>query len=65
MAERNIKISKRPQKVTTPGLHRRIVLLTGKDKGMSYYLIGKRAVIGRGDEADIQILDENLSKKHT
>lgn len=59
-----VKISK---ELTTPikeGVHYRLLCLTGKNKGISYYLSGKRAIMGRGDEADVQVLDPKSSREH-
>jgi tetratricopeptide (TPR) repeat protein len=38
--------------------------MTGPNKGKVYYLTGKRVVIGRGENADIQILDTKISREH-
>ena len=38
--------------------------LTGISKGISYYLEGKRAIIGRSEKADISILDPQASREH-
>ena len=38
--------------------------LTGLTKGTSFYLEGKRAVIGRSDNVGISILDPKASRQH-
>jgi pSer/pThr/pTyr-binding forkhead associated (FHA) protein len=59
-----VKISKDLTVPTKEGVHYRLLCLTGKNKGTSYYLSGKRAVMGRGDEADVQVLDAKSSRAH-
>ncbi|MFT6068555.1 MAG: pSer/pThr/pTyr-binding forkhead associated (FHA) protein [Bacteriovoracaceae bacterium] len=59
-----VKISKDLSVPTKEGVHYRLLCLTGKNKGTSYYLSGKRAVMGRGDEADVQVLDAKSSRAH-
>ena len=49
---------------TSPGVHYRLLCMTGKYKGTSYYLKTNRAMIGRSDDADIQILDTKGSREH-
>lgn len=46
------------------GNHYRLIGMTGKLKGRVFFLIGKRIVIGRGDQSDIQIIDPNVSRSH-
>ena len=50
-----------PQKV---GKHHRLLCLTGENKGVSYYITGKRSVMGRGEESDIVIYDQKASREH-
>lgn len=59
-----VKISKDLTVPSKEGVHYRLLCLTGKNKGTSYYLSGKRAVMGRGDEADVQVLDAKSSRAH-
>lgn len=59
-----VKISKDLAVPSKEGVHYRLLCLTGKNKGTSYYLSGKRAVMGRGDEADVQVLDAKSSRAH-
>ena len=46
------------------GIHHRLLCMSGENKGTSYYLTGKRIVMGRSKDTDIQILDTNASKQH-
>ena len=64
MSGKNVKISKNLNPILTPGRHLRLLCLTGKDKGIFYYLLEKRTLMGRGDESDILIFDSNTSKQH-
>lgn len=47
-----------------PGTHYRFLCMTGPGKGKVYYLLGKRIIIGRGENADIQIVDVKISREH-
>ena len=49
---------------TEQGAHHRLMIMTGPKKGESYFLKEQRVVIGRGNKADIQIPDTNLSRDH-
>lgn len=60
----NVKITndlKNPKEV---GRHYRFVCMTGPNKGKVYYLTGKRIILGRGEKADIQIVDTKISREH-
>lgn len=46
------------------GVHYRLLCMTGKNKGISYYLKGKRAVIGRSEQADVHLDDIKSSREH-
>ncbi len=48
----------------TPGVHHRILCMTGKNKGTSYFLNDKRLVLGRGENVDIPVLDNKSSREH-
>ena len=50
-----------PKKV---GVHQRLLCLTGQNKGVSYFISGKRVVLGRADQVDVQVLDEKASREH-
>ena len=64
MAEKSVKVSTQLGMTKLPGRHIRLICLTGKNKGVSYYLIGQRTLMGRGNDVDIQIADENASIQH-
>ena len=52
------------QRPKVGGAHSRLLCLSGKHKGESFYLNDGRIVIGRGDECDITILDVKASREH-
>ncbi len=60
-AVRIIKNFKLPKE---SGFYHRLVCMTGKNKGLSYFFSGKRVVLGRSDQADIQVLDTKSSREH-
>ena len=60
----NVKITNELKNPTAPGMHYRLLCMTGPDKGKVYYLLGKRIIIGRGENADIQIVDAKISREH-
>ena len=47
-----------------PGLYYRLVCLTGDSKGKAFFLMGKRAVMGRSEKCDITLLDLRASREH-
>ncbi len=63
MAEKVLKFNNY-ETPEVPGTHYRLLCMTGKNKGVSYFITGKRAVMGRGDSADIQVLDIKSSREH-
>lgn len=60
----NVKITNELKNPSVPGTHYRLLCMTGPGKGKVYYLTGKRILIGRGDNADIQIVDTKISREH-
>ena len=60
----NVKISKKLEAPTDVGKHYRLLCLTGKNKGVAYFMTGKRLVMGRHENCDIQILDTKSSREH-
>ncbi|MBC7712374.1 MAG: FHA domain-containing protein [Rhizobacter sp.] len=60
----NVRITTELKNPSEMGMHFRLLCMTGPNKGKVYYLIGKRAVIGRGETADIQIVDTKISREH-
>jgi pSer/pThr/pTyr-binding forkhead associated (FHA) protein len=64
MSAFNVKLVKNMLPPEEVGLHYRLLCMTGKNKGSSYYLTGNRVIMGRGDTADIQVLDTKSSREH-
>ncbi len=60
----NVKITNELKNPTEPGVHYRLLCMTGPNKGKVYYLVGKRIIIGRGENVDIQIVDTKISREH-
>lgn len=60
----NVKVSKNLDVPVEAGKHHRLLCLTGKNKGLAYFMTGKRLVMGRSDTCDIQILDTKSSREH-
>ncbi len=60
----NVKVTSELKNPADVGMHYRLLCMTGPNKGKVYYLIGKRIIIGRGDKADIQIVDTKISREH-
>jgi tetratricopeptide (TPR) repeat protein len=60
----NVKITRDLKTPETVGVHHRLLCMTGKNKGFSYYLKGIRAILGRGDDVDVQVLDTKSSREH-
>ena len=59
-----VKITKNLKAPKEPGTHYRLMCMTGKNKGTSYYFSKKRVVMGRSDKVDVQILDTKSSREH-
>lgn len=49
---------------THKGVHHRLLCMTGKNKGVVYFLKGDRVVAGRGDGVDVHIDDSKASREH-
>jgi pSer/pThr/pTyr-binding forkhead associated (FHA) protein len=64
MSRTDVKIVKNFRTPSKPGVHYRLLSLTGVSKGTSFYLEGKRAVIGRSENIEISILDPKASRQH-
>lgn len=60
----NVKISKSLVPPETTGKYYRLLCMTGKDKGISYYLISNRIVMGRSSEVDVEVVDSKSSREH-
>lgn len=59
-----VKILKHFEVPKEPGAHYRLICLTGKNKGMAYFLTGKRVVLGRSEKADVRVHDIKSSREH-
>ncbi|MCO4792892.1 MAG: FHA domain-containing protein [Bacteriovoracaceae bacterium] len=64
MATANVKISRDISPPEIAGEHFRLLCMTGKNKGLSYYLKGQRLVMGRSETADVQVIDAKSSREH-
>ncbi len=64
MKSQNVRLTRDLKKPEAVGTHYRILCMTGKNKGLVYYLRGKRLVLGRTEAADIQVLDAKSSREH-
>lgn len=60
----NVNITNDLKNPTTEGVHHRLLCMTGPRKGTVIYLLGKRIILGRGEEGDIQIADPKISREH-
>lgn len=61
---KNVRITTELKSPSDLGIYYRLLCMTGPNKGKVYYLTGKRVVIGRGDNTDIQIVDTKISREH-
>lgn len=61
---KNVRVTTELKPPADVGVYYRLLCMTGPNKGKVYYLTGKRIVIGRGDTADIQIVDTKISREH-
>ena len=60
----NVRVTTELKNPSEIGVHYRLLCMTGPNKGNVYYLTGKRIIIGRGESADIQIVDTKISREH-
>jgi hypothetical protein len=63
-SSKNVRITTELKSPSEVGVFYRLLCMTGPNKGKVYYLTGKRLIIGRGDNADIQIVDTKISREH-
>lgn len=49
---------------TQAGEYYRLICMTGKNKGIVYYLNSNRVVLGRSETADIAVWDQKSSREH-
>ncbi|MFZ4712707.1 MAG: FHA domain-containing protein [Bacteriovoracaceae bacterium] len=61
---KNVLVLKHFEAPKKAGLHFRLLCMTGKSKGESYFITGNRIIIGRSDKADIQVFDTKSSREH-
>ena len=61
---KSVRVIKNFRAPTVVGEHYRLLCLSGDKKGISYYIDGKRLIIGRSNTAEVQILDEKASREH-
>lgn len=59
-----MKITKNLSTPETAGKYHRVICMTGKNKGLCYYLSDSRVIMGRSNQADIQIFDNQASREH-
>lgn len=64
MAKAPVRITRDLSHPETAGVHHRIICMTGKNRGLCYYLRDSRVVMGRSNKADIQIMDTQASREH-
>ena len=64
MALKAVKILKHFESPKEAGVHYRLTCLTGANKGKAYFFQGNRVVLGRSENADIQVLDLKSSREH-
>jgi pSer/pThr/pTyr-binding forkhead associated (FHA) protein len=61
---KNVLVLKHFEAPKKAGQHFRLLCMTGKTKGESYFITGNRIVIGRSDKADVQVFDTKSSREH-
>ncbi|EQC51272.1 FHA domain-containing protein [Bacteriovorax sp. DB6_IX] len=64
MVKAAVKITRDLAHPEAAGKYQRIICMTGKNKGLCYYLNDKRVIMGRSNQADIQIIDTQASREH-
>ncbi|MCT4642225.1 MAG: FHA domain-containing protein [Bacteriovoracaceae bacterium] len=64
MSKKNVIILKHYEAPKEAGTYYRLVCLNGENKGYAYFLVSKRSVMGRSDNADIRVLDIKSSREH-
>ena len=64
MSETKVKTTRDLSLPDRMGTYFRILCMTGKNKGVAYFIDGSRLVMGRSQKADIQVLDEKSSREH-
>lgn len=64
MEKKPIEIIRNYAKPKKLGRHHCLLCVTGDNKGTTYIIKNKRVVMGRGDSADIKVLDSKCSREH-
>lgn len=64
MTKMPMKITKDLSPPVAAGKYHRVICMTGKNKGLCYYLSEPRIVMGRGSQVGIQVLDNQASREH-
>lgn len=64
MSKAAVRITKDLSHPETAGKYHRVICMTGKNKGLCYYLTNKRVIMGRSEKVDIQIIDTKSSREH-
>jgi pSer/pThr/pTyr-binding forkhead associated (FHA) protein len=64
MSEKKVNILKGNKLPTEAGKYYRLLCLTGKHKGLSFFIMSNRVVLGRSESADIQVIDGKSSREH-
>jgi pSer/pThr/pTyr-binding forkhead associated (FHA) protein len=59
-----VEIIRNYEKPKKLGKHHCLLCMTGDNKGTTYIIKNKRVVLGRGDTADIKVLDGKCSREH-
>ncbi len=60
----NVIITNDLKNPTEVGVYHRLLCMTGPKKGTVIYLQGKRIILGRDQDVDIQITDPKISREH-
>lgn len=64
MTQAPVKITRDLTHPEAAGKYHRIICMTGRNKGLCYYLKDLRVIMGRSNQADIQIVDTQSSREH-
>jgi len=64
MSKAAVRITRELAHPEAAGKYQRVICMTGKNKGLCYYLTDQRVIMGRSNQADIQIVDTQASREH-
>lgn len=59
-----VKVFKHFETPKQDGLYHRLICLTGPNKGIAYFIMGNRIVLGRSEKADVRVMDIKTSREH-